>query len=316
MRLTSSPIAHSHPYPKLSRRILTPPRPGSTFQSKWFYERTRGQYSSEKSKLGKRAQDQFVATYPKSQVIKEEDAAEYIMSWERAPHKVSAGAQKNCTASADKVAKEWESSSDSFNDSYFKGSCRAGDPLQYDRRSIAEQSRYEQGYLAQIVTYTISKVSDVVAKAYKGKFNFDAVWQQQAVSDATMNFALEVAQQVLRVLTWSGRSKANVTEWAKDEECWKRVQDFFIVLPEDLVSELVSGIAVRSAKKEARVSRQINDGIEAQAAVLRISRDEWLGIKNLAGRATRGRRHAGILEIVTRQSPGLPSERQARRFWS
>lgn len=300
---------------ELSRRILTPPRPGSAFQSKWFYERTRGQYASERSKLGKRAQDQFVATYPKSQVIKKEDAAKYIMSWERAPHKVSAGAQKNFTAFADKVAKEWESSSDSFNDSYFKDLVALAILYNTIRRTIAKQSWYEQGYLAQIVTYTISKVSDVVAKAYKGKFNFDAVWQQQAVSDATMNFALDVAQQVLRVLTWSGRSKANVTEWAKDEECWKRVQDFSIVLPEDLVSELVSGIAVRSAKKEARVQRQIDDGIEAQAAVLRISRDEWLGIKNFAGdRGLLGPTDAGILEIVTRQSPGLPSERQALRL--
>ena len=38
---------------ELSRRILTPPRPGVTYQSKWFYERARGQYANEKAKLGK-----------------------------------------------------------------------------------------------------------------------------------------------------------------------------------------------------------------------------------------------------------------------
>ena len=300
---------------ELSRRILTPSRPGSTIHSKWFYERTRGQYASEKSKLGKRDEAQYVATYPKSQVIKKEDAAKYIMSWERAPYKVSAGAQKNFAAFADKVAKEWESSSDSFNDSYFKELVALAILYNTIRATIAKQSWYEQGYLAQIVTYTISKISDVVAKSNKGKFNFDAVWQRQAVSNTTMSFALEVGQQVLGVLNWSGRSKGNVTEWAKYEECWKRVQNLPIALPEDFASELVSSVTVRSAKKDARAQRQTDNGIEAQAAVVQISRDEWLGIKDFArDRGLLGPTDASILEIVTRPSPSLPSEKQALRL--
>lgn len=300
---------------ELSRRILTPPRPGSTFQSKWFYERTRGQYASEKNKLGKAAQDKFAATYPKSQVITKTDAARYLNSWDRQPNKVSAGAQKNFVAFADKVAKEWQSSDESFNDSYFKDLVALAILYNAIRASIAKQPWYEQGYLAQMVTYTIAKISDAIEKAHRGKFNFDAVWQRQAVSDATMSFALDVAQQVLGVLTMAGRPKANVTEWAKDEECWKRVQAFPVVLPESFVAELVSGTAVRSAKKAAREQRQMDDGIEAQAAVLGISREEWLSIKRFAeGRGLLGPTDAGILQVVTRLSAGLPSEKQAARL--
>ena len=52
---------------ELSRRILTPPRPGVTYQSKWFYERTRGQYANEKAKLGNSAEEKkFAATYPRN----------------------------------------------------------------------------------------------------------------------------------------------------------------------------------------------------------------------------------------------------------
>jgi len=300
---------------ELSRRILTPPRPGSIFQNKWFYERTRGQYVSEKSRLSKAAQDKFTATYPKSQVITKTDAGKYIMSWERVPNKVSAGAQKNFVAFANKVAKEWESSSDSFNDSYFKDLVAQAILYNAIRSAVARQSWYEQGYLAQIVTYSIAKISDIVLKAHKGKFDFDTVWQRQGVSEATMRFAIEVAQHVLKVLTWAGRSKANVTEWAKDEECWKQVQDIHVTMPEDFAAELVSAAAVRSAKKDAREQRQMDDGIQAQSSVLQVNREEWLGIKRfMEDRGLLGPTDTGILQIVTRLVAGIPSERQALRL--
>src|ERR1022692_435744 len=106
---------------ELSRRILTPARPGVTYQSKWFYERARGQYASEKAKLGKSAEEKkFAATFPRTQVITKTDAAKYAVSWARKPHLVSAGAQKNFFAFANEIADKWESSSESFNESYFK----------------------------------------------------------------------------------------------------------------------------------------------------------------------------------------------------
>ena len=100
---------------ELSRRILTPPRPGVSYQSKWFYERARGQYANEKAKLGNSAEEKkFAATFPRNQVITKTDAAKYVVSWARKPHLVSAGTQKNFVAFADEVAKEWESSSESI----------------------------------------------------------------------------------------------------------------------------------------------------------------------------------------------------------
>lgn len=225
----------------LSRRILTPPRPGVTYQSKWFYERARGQYANEKAKLvGAAEERKFTATYPRSQVITKTDAARYAVSWARKPHLVSAGAQKNFVAFADEVASKWESSAESFNDDYFKELVAKAILYNSIRSSVAKQPWYRSGYLANIVTYTVAKISDVIAKADKGQFDFESVWQRQDISEATRIFALEIAQRVLQVLTSDQRPVTNVTEWAKREQCWQTVRAMSVTLPPALTEELVS----------------------------------------------------------------------------
>ncbi len=81
----------------LSRRTLVPAKSGGVnYQTKWFYERTRGQYANERSKLSAADQKKkFDAMYPRKQVMTKTDLAKYEISYERKPpHIVSAGAQK------------------------------------------------------------------------------------------------------------------------------------------------------------------------------------------------------------------------------
>ncbi len=300
---------------ELSRRILTPPRPGVAYQSKWFYERTRGQYVNEKAKLASSEEKKFSATFPRNQVITKTDAAKYAVSWARKPHLVSAGAQKNFVAFANEVAKKWESSDESFNESYFKDLVAQAILYNSLRVAISKQYWYQSGYLANIVAYTIAKIADVVAKADRGKFDFDAVWQRQDISEATRHFALEIAERVLKILDSGDRPVANVTEWAKREKCWEVVQAMSVALPGDFIDELVSGDQVRSTKKAARVQQRVDYGIQVQAAVLAVPRDEWLAIQQFAQQhKLLSPAEAGILELVTRPSPGIPSERQAGRL--
>lgn len=300
----------------LSRRILTPPRPGVTYQSKWFYERARGQYANEKAKLvGAAEERKFTATYPRSQVITKTDAARYAVSWARKPHLVSAGAQKNFVAFADEVASKWESSAESFNDDYFKELVAKAILYNSIRSSVAKQPWYRSGYLANIVTYTVAKISDVIAKADKGQFDFESVWQRQDISEATRIFALEIAQRVLQVLTSDQRPVTNVTEWAKREQCWQTVRAMSVTLPPALTEELVSSDHVRSTKRSARVQQRVDDGIQLQAEVLAIGRDEWMAVRRFAeARRILSPTDAGILDLVTRLSPGIPSERQSARL--
>lgn len=300
---------------EISRRVMTPPRAGVTYQTKWFYERTRGQYSNEVAKRGRVEGEKFKAEFPRDQVITKTDAAKYTVSWSREPHKVSAGAQKNFVAFAERTAKIWEESSDSINESYFKDLVAQGILFNSLRARIAKEPWYQSGYLANIVTYTIAKLVDLVAKSGQGRLDLDAVWQRQGISETTMNFALVIALQVRDVLVAGDRPVTNVTEWAKREECWKRVQALGIPLPEKFVSELVLSDHVQSAKKAARVQQQVDNGIKAQTAVLSLSREEWLGIKQfMQTYKLLSPTDASLLDLVTRPIPKLPTERQSVRL--
>jgi hypothetical protein len=228
---------------------------------------------------------------------------------------VSAGAQKNFVAFADEVAAKWESSDESFNEAYFKELVAKAILYNSIRSSIAKQPWYQSGYLANIVTYTIAKMSDVIAKADKGQFDFEAVWHRQDISETTRIFALEIAERILQVLTSDERPVANVTEWAKREQCWQTVRAMPVSLPAALIDELVSGDHVRSTKRSARIQQRMDDGIQIQEAALAISREEWLAIRRFAEvRRMLSATDAGILDVVTRLSPGIPSERQSARL--
>ena len=301
---------------ELSRRILTPPRPGVTYQSKWFYERVRGQYANERTRITSATEEKtFTATFPRAQVITKTDAAKYAVSWSRLPHLVSAGAQKNFVAFAGEAAKIWESSSESINETYFKHLVGKAILYQAIRASVAKQPWYESGYLANIVTYTIAKLADAIAGSGQGEFDFDLIWQRQAISDATLHFALHLAAQVLDVLVSEDRPIANVTEWAKREQCWKRVQAVRVALPLEVAAELVPTPEIRATNRTARAQQRVDDGIQLQTAALAVTRDEWIAIQKFAEqRRLLSPTEAGILSIVTRSSPGIPSEKQASRL--
>lgn len=301
---------------ELSRRLLTPPRPGVSYQSKWFYERTRGQYASERARsVGVTAEKKFTATYPRTQVITKTDAAKYIVAWARKPHLVSAGAQKNFMAFASEVAAAWANSSDSFNETYFRHLVSKAILYHAIRADVAKQPWYQSGYLANIVAYTMAKLSDVIEQAGQGEFDFDGVWQRQEISVPTQRFCLQLARQVLDVLVSDSRPVANVTEWAKREPCWRTVQGLHATLPSDLAAELVPREQARSGRKAASAQQRMDSGIQAQAAVLAIPREEWHAIGQFArNRGLLSPTDDGILALVTRKVPGIPSEKQAARL--
>lgn len=300
---------------ELSRRLLTPSRPGVSYQTKWFYERTRGQYLNERSKLSLADEKKFTATYPRNQLITKTDAAKYAVSWAQKPHLVSSGAQKNFVAFAQEIASRWESSSEAFNETYFKA--LVGEALLYNevRAAVAKAEWYGSGYLANIVTYTVAKLASLIQTAGRGEFDFEAVWQRQGLSDAMRAFALRVAYEVMLILTSAARPVTNVTEWAKREACWTAVRSVRMDLPPSVIDELVSADTAVSARRSARVQQKLDDGIQAQTAVLAVEPHEWLEIQGFArSKRLLADADAGILALVTRARPGIPTERQAVRL--
>lgn len=91
---------------KLSRSIYTPHVSGQTTQTRWFYERARGQYKNARLKEGltKAKQKAFDLRNPKNQMFTKEDLAKYVNAYAEVlegkkiiigPHYVVRGNQKN-----------------------------------------------------------------------------------------------------------------------------------------------------------------------------------------------------------------------------
>jgi len=71
---------------ELSRTIWAPPQRGMQLQTRWYYERARGQYLDEKGRH-RTASDKkaFEAIYPTAQKFTKTDLAKYEHSWSQLP---------------------------------------------------------------------------------------------------------------------------------------------------------------------------------------------------------------------------------------
>jgi len=107
---------------EISRRLVARPKQGMTTSTKWYYERARGSYLNDKSRLGTKAlMDKFDREFPRGQVIDKAAMAKVYNCWDMKPNVVSKGA-KNFVEFAGQVANQYESESgrNNFADDFYK----------------------------------------------------------------------------------------------------------------------------------------------------------------------------------------------------
>ncbi len=81
---------------ELSRTIWAPATDGTQRQTRWFYERARGQYADALAREGTPARQRaFKQQNPTTQKFTKTDLAKFENTWDQLPHEVSRGAQKN-----------------------------------------------------------------------------------------------------------------------------------------------------------------------------------------------------------------------------
>ena len=299
-----------------SRRILAPALAGSPYQTKWFYERTRGQFNTERSRLGVAGARKFETEYPKGQLLTKTDAAKYIVSWSRLPHVVSSGAQKNFVQFAKEIDAKWVQDEDQFGDEYFRHLISKGILFNAIRTRVMKSEWYRNspGYLANIVTYTIAKLVDIVEVQYRASaFDLDAIWQSQSVSDDLWDLIEPLALAVHRVLTREDRPVLNVTEWAKRERCWDEVRALAVDPKLDFSAFLLSRAERTQAAREDALDQKLLTGIEAQIHAIQQGPEYW-GDLQAFGRTIRSLspRDDSILGVAATGGKQLISEAQAQ----
>lgn len=224
----------------LGKKVAAPAEEGKQYQSYWFYERARGQWENQRSVLSAAKKTQFDLKYPKKQKIDKTSWAKYQSTWGQLPHVVSKGAQANFLEFSKQMYEKTQTDQNFINEDYFKIGVAKAILFEKTRLVIMNSDWYETGYLANIVTYTVSKLAHQIEQQFPGKeLDFKKIWLKQDISNELADAISSIGFLVRQVLTDDSRAQKNVTQYAKTETCWKKVQEAFLVLPSSLVGDLV-----------------------------------------------------------------------------
>ena len=316
-RVAASDFFANHPFhvrvEGFSRRIYAPSPDGMFSQSKWFYERARGQFADARAHLTTAQRRKFDIEFPRRQRFTKTDLAKFLNVWEGRPHEVSLGAQKNFAAFARRIGQAWKKQSDEFGEAWYREVIAKALVFRATERIVSAQPWYQGGFRANIVAYTIARIGHRV-RNIKRAVDFEAIWRRQAPGPMLRRTIAVVAERVHNVLIDPPEGMRNVTEWAKKQACWHRVTKVDIQWPRALVEELMSVEEKRDAARSARREQRQLNGIEAQMAVVNAGGPFWAG--TLAWGQEQGLvspMEIGVLRVAAGVPARIPSEKQSSK---
>jgi len=231
-KVSTSDLSSNNPYhiemEKLSRSIWVSPTETSNVQTRWFYERARGQYRNTRNKEGftKSKRKAFDLRNPRKQLITKVNLAKYLNSFVEiykgkklviAPHIVVRGSQKNYVQF-----------------------------LSYNMPKKIGKTYFEQFITKAILFKTSEKIYGVKPNSigdmryitvpysigwftYKTEYKLDLskIWENQSLSDNLQHLLFQIMKKVESYIKENAPGSL-YGEWAKKEECWIQIreQDF------------------------------------------------------------------------------------------
>lgn len=201
-------------------------------QSRWFYERAAGSYSTLLAREGDTPArlKKLKETVPSANRITKTDLAKYLNAWVGRPDLVSRGSQKNFA----EFMKSFEESDSDLPDvpdvPFFKRTIAKAILFRTASRLARRQFSAFQGNVA---TYLVALMGDRLGR----RLDLDRIWQQQDVSPQLEQLMRAWADEVNARLQSSAGGRM-ISEWAKKPECWTAVQDGAYLLPAEPVPEL------------------------------------------------------------------------------
>lgn len=314
-RVNAADFFANHPFhvrmEEISRRLWARSPDGTFRDTKWFYERARGQYLDAKAYLTAAKKKQFDSEFPKAQSFTKTDLAKFENVWELVPHIVSKGAQSNFAYFAAAIGKKWETDSDQFNDSYFKSAMARALIFKRTEKLVSSAVWYEGGYRANIVAYTIAKLAELVRLTGKS-VDFLSVWENQKLSPAMEEAIVQIAEATHPAILETPPGMRNISEWAKKESCWNRVLRLPIQLPPEFTKELISMTEIKREEKEAKKVQKVDNGIEAQRRVLELGSKFWADcLEWVKKEKLFTEKDHDILAVAAQIPHKLPSEKQS-----
>lgn len=260
---------------ELSRITWAPAQSGMKAKN-WFYERARGQYadmlSKETTSLRKKAYKELHPLFTKT------DLAKYENTWDQLPYQVSEGAQKNFKKFTLRLNERGNYLPD---EAYYRRLIAKA--ILFRKAEKLIQAQQYGGYRANIVTYTLSYLSNKTAQ----RIDLDSIWKTQDITPALENNIIAVSRFVHNMIT-NPPGGANIGEWCKKARCWEVIKEHPYEITDALEKELIpvgSSSHVVSASRNAEIS-SLNTATEEETETIRkamaVSASTWYALSKWA----------------------------------
>lgn len=277
-KVNAADFFSNHPFhvriEQFSRSVIFAPKEGERHDTKWFYERSRGQYLNERSRLDGKKRKNFEVEYPKPQLFSKTDLAKFEHSANGLPFVVSRGAQKNFSEFAKKIGEDWKKRESFYDELWFRRLIAKAIIFRRLETLIPRQEWYEGGYRANIATYAMAKVFHD-SRVLKAQIDLDRVWKAQVVGPVLEAALLAAAQSANVVITSPPAGVKNFSEWAKKQACWNALEGRSVGYGGDFKTCLISGEKFNQAKTDGQANDAIVQDIVTQTKVLEIGGSFW-----------------------------------------
>jgi hypothetical protein len=269
-RISMADFSSNHPFHRaveeLSRTIWAPAAGEAQRQTRWFYERARGQYLDEKGRERDAARRKvFERIHLGRQVFTKTDLAKFENTWNQLPHIVSRGAQKNFQEFTLRLQQIGQFIPDQ---EYFRHLIAKAILFRKAERLV--QAQEYGGYRANIVTYTLAWLSRKTGM----KIDLDTIWENQDLSPVLSNTIVNISKYAHEHIT-NPPDGQNVTEWCKKEECWNSFKKVKIDLEDKFYNELSTEIQGTLGETREEDTRKVNE-------VMSIPSNTWLALSGWA----------------------------------
>lgn len=278
-KVSDSDLFANHPFHRRmeekSRRIATPRKQGELHQTKWYYERARGQYLEEQSKLSDAKKREFKELYPKNQLITKTDLAKVLVLFELHPYKAVQGAQIVFKYFAENIVKEWDNNDSTFSDTFFQFAISKIIIFKTLQQIVASKKDEIRGQdRAIIVAYTIAAIFYLLDKQKKS-IDFEIIWKQQSLDTIFLEQLYKTIYDINNyMLDQTAKNGMTVLSFSKTIRCWQELQnqidnnkDF---LNEYFIDSLLDKSEIKVQLKEAKKNQAVESEVEIQKKLFNI----------------------------------------------
>lgn len=299
----------------LSQRIWAPAVDGKQNKTRWYYERTRGQYLSEYSGKSEKVKNDFLYIHPKEQMIDKIILAKTESIFCEAPY-LSNRQQQAFAYFAETVEKQLDKNEESINDNYFIEAVAKVIMAKRTDAIIAATEWYQanRSVKSEYKAYSLALLNAYIKS--KSRFiNFRKIWDLQKVP-TRFEEAINVAINLVRSFMMDKYpDPADWREKFKLKGTWEDVSKLDLALSEDLIEDIsvdtdTQKYVKRESIKDAKMQKEVDDII----FVVKVEKAAWITLLDFFNR-NRSNITQKEYEILTSMVSGripVPSDKQAR----